>query len=125
MHEYYRTNYSRFEQLTRYPKFCHGLGQFQHNPRGILSVPIDRCFVSADELHAQLEPGMELFVSEVVSFFREHMPNISAAEFFDRLIHDRDVQIPLVVIMLDKTVSESTDYRAYSALQRAIKNAGT
>jgi hypothetical protein len=123
MHEHYRTHYQRFEQLTRYPKFCHGLGQFQHNPRGILSVPIERGLVSRDELHSQLEPGMELFVAEVASFFREHMPDISAAEFFHTLAYDPDVQIPLLIVMLDKTVAESTDYRAYAALQRAIKNA--
>ncbi len=124
MHEHYRSHYSRFEQLTRYPKFCHGLGQFQHNPRSILSAPIERGLVSADDLHAQLAPGMELFVAEVVSFLRDHMPDISPAEFFDRLAYDRDVQIPLLAVMLDKTVAESTDYRAYSALQQAIKNAG-
>ena len=123
IHEHYRTHYQRFEQLTRYPKFCHGLGQFQHNPRGILSVPIERGLVSGDELHAQLEPGMKLFVAEVVSFFRDHMPEISAAEFFHTLAYDPDVQIPLLVVMLDKSVAESTDYRAYAALQHAIKNA--
>ena len=124
MHEHYRTHYQRFEQLTRYPKFCHGLGQFQHNPRAILSVPIERDFVSRDELHAQLEPGMELFVAEVVSFFSHHMPEVSAAEFFATLSYDPDVQIPLLIVMLDKTVAESTDYRVYEALRRAIKNAG-
>ena len=66
---------------------------------------------------------MELFVAEVISFFRDHMSDISAIEFFDRLAYDRDVQIPLLVAMLDKTVAESTDYRAYSALERAIDNA--
>jgi hypothetical protein len=124
MHEHYRSHYSRFEQLTRYPKFCHGLGQFQHNPRAILSVPIERGLVSADDLHTQVAPGMELFVAEVISFFRGHLPDISPGEFFNRLAYDRDVQIPLLVVMLDKTVAESTDYRAYSALQQAIKNAG-
>jgi hypothetical protein len=125
MHEHYKTHYQRFEQLTRYPKFCHGLGQFQHNPRAILSVPIERDFVSRDELHAQLEPGMELFVVEVSSFFRDHMQDVSPAEFFNKLSYDRDVQIPQLIVMLDPSVAESTDYRAYSALQRAIKNAFT
>ena len=124
MHEHFRGHYQRFEQLTHYPKFCHGLGQFQHNPRGILSVPIERGLVSRDELHSHLEPSMELFVAEVVSFFRDHMPQISAAEFFAALAYDPDVQIPRLVVMLDKTVAESTDYRAYDALRRAIKNAG-
>lgn len=124
MHEHYRSHYSRFEQLTRYPKFCHGLGQFQHNPRAILSVPIGRGLVSADELHAQLVAGMELFVAEVALFFRDNMPDISATEFFDQLACDPDVQMPIIFVMADKTVAETTDYRAYSALQQAIKNAG-
>ena len=37
--------------------------------------------------------------------------------------YDRDVQIPLIVVMIDKAVAESTDYRTYDALLRAIKNA--
>jgi len=124
MHEHFRTHYQRFEQLTRYPKFCHGLGQFQHNPRGILTIPIVRGLVNASELHAQLEPGMELFVAEVASFFRDYMPEIIAGEFFERLASDPDVQIPLLVVILDKAVAESTDYRAYDALKHAIKTAG-
>jgi hypothetical protein len=123
-YEHYQTQYQHFERLTYYPKFCHGLGQFQHNPRGILTVPVARGLVTADDLHAQLEPGTDLFVAEVVSFIRDYMPDISAAEFFDRLSYDPDVQIPLLVVALDKTVAESTDYRAYAALKRAIKNAG-
>ena len=123
MHEHYRIQYQRFEQLTHYPKFCRGLGQFHQNPREILSIPIKQGLVTRDELHSLLDPGMELFVAEVVSFFREHMPQISAAEFFAALAYDRDVQIPLIVVMTDKAVAESTDYRTYDALLRAIKNA--
>lgn len=67
---------------------------------------------------------MELFAAEVVSFFRDHMPQISVAEFFAALTYDPDVQIPRLVVMLDKTVAESPDYRAYDAHRRAIKNAG-
>ena len=124
MHEHYPTQYQRFEELTHYPKFCHGLGQFQHNPRGILSVPIEQGLVSREVLHDQLEPGMELFVVEVVSFFGGHMPDISPSEFFHKLAYDRDVHIPLLVVMLDPSVAESTDYRACDALKRAVKNAG-
>ena len=46
MHSHYPSHYSRFEELTRYPKFCHGLGQFQKNPRAILSVPADICWMA-------------------------------------------------------------------------------
>ena len=124
MHEHYRSQYRHFEEVTRYPKFCHGLGQFQHNPRGILSVPVERGLVSACQLYAALGPGMELFVAEVVSFLSDHMADISPADFFERLTKDPDVQIPLLFVMLDKAVAESTEYRAYSALQQAIEKAG-
>jgi hypothetical protein len=42
VHAHFRHLHSRFEALTRYPKFCHGLGQFQKNPRDILDVPFER-----------------------------------------------------------------------------------
>ena len=52
------------------------------------------------------------------------MTDISPADFFERLAKDPDVQIPLLLVMLDKAVAESTEYRAYSALQQAIEKAG-
>lgn len=124
MHAHYRSHYDRFEDLTRYPKFCHGLCQFQHNPYWILVFPIKRSQVSRDELYFLLGPGMELFVDEVISFFEGYMPQISAAEFFAALASDPDVEISPVAVMLDKTIAESVEYRAYDALCRAIKSAG-
>ena len=121
MHAHCGAYYERFARLTQYPKFCHGLGQFQRNPRAILSVPIEQGLVGREELHALLDPGMELFVVETTSFFREHMPEISSADFFRALEYDPDVQIPMLVVMLDKSVAETTDYRVYAALKRAIK----
>ena len=125
MHQHYWPHYQRFAELTRYPKFCHGLGQFHHNPRGILSAPIERGLVSRHGVHSQLESGMELFVTEVTSFIREYLPDISPVELFRTLSYDPDVQIPLLIVMLDKTIAESTDYLAYAALQKAIKNASS
>ncbi len=49
MHAHFREQYPRFESLTRYPKFCHGLSQFQHNPRGILLGPVEQGVITSQE----------------------------------------------------------------------------
>lgn len=41
MHAHFPAHHSKFERLTRYPKFCYGLGQFHKNPRAILTTPIE------------------------------------------------------------------------------------
>jgi hypothetical protein len=45
MHCHFRSSYARFEGLTRYPKFCHGLSQFQLNPYGIIDEPHEQRIV--------------------------------------------------------------------------------
>jgi hypothetical protein len=66
---------------------------------------------------------MDLFVTEVDSFFRSHMPSMSAAEFFRRLVNDPDVQLPSLLVMLDASIRTSTEYRAYHALKDAVTHA--
>jgi hypothetical protein len=54
MHEHFRGAYSRLESLTRYPKFCHGLRQFQKNRSAILSTPNEKGLVdSVAVVHAK------------------------------------------------------------------------
>ncbi len=125
MHEHFRSQYSRFEALTRYPKFCHGLGQFHKNPREILVTPIEKGVVDKVALEALLAPGMALFVAEVVSFFRDHMPEITSSDFLDKLAYDCDVQIPEIFVSLDASTKNRTEYKAYRALRQAMENAFT
>ncbi len=120
MHSYYPGSYNHFEQLTRYPKFCHGLGQFQKNPRAILSVPVDKGFVDVSEIETHLPDGMKLFVDEVATFFSEHMPIIKTTEFFENLIYDPDVQIPELLVMLNGNLKNDVVYKAYKALRAAV-----
>jgi len=47
IYTHYQGNYETFRRLTRYPKFCFGLGQFNLNPCGILSAPITQNLVEA------------------------------------------------------------------------------
>lgn len=61
MHAHFRSAYAQFEALTRYPKFCHGLSQFQHNPRAILTVPVEQGAVRSSEIRDLLPAGMALF----------------------------------------------------------------
>ena len=121
MHCHFPHLYHRFESLTRYPKFCHGLGQFQFNPRGILTVPTEIGFVRPEAIKPLLDDGMLLFVDEVLSFFRDQMAEVSARDFFDKLIYDPDVQIPEIFVLLDKTTAERVEYVAYKALRRAVE----
>lgn len=123
MHEHYRGAYSRFENLTRYPKFCHGLCQFQKNPREILTTPSEKGLVDSDALANCCQSAMDLFVDEVVSFFREYMPEISASEFFENLIYDPDVQIPEIFVALDPTTRDRIEYKTYRALRQAVERA--
>ena len=115
----------RHPKATRYPKFCHGLGQFHKNPRAILVTPIARGFVGKPTLEALLAPGMVLFVSEIVSFFRDYMPEVTSSDFLDKLAYDRDVQIPEIFVALDITAKDRIEYKAYHALRQAIENEAT
>ena len=120
MHSHYPANYNHFEQLTRYPKFCHGLGQFQKNPRAILSAPVEKGVVDISEIETNLPDGMRLFVDEVTTFFSEHMPIIETKEFFDSLIYDPDVQIPELLVMVNENLKNDVVYKAYKALRAAV-----
>lgn len=125
MHEHFRTHYPRFENLTRYPKFCHGLGQFQKNPRAILTTPIEKGLADKLTIEAFLLPGMALFVDEVASFFREHMPEIAPSTFFEKLVYDPDVQIPEILVAIDPSTKDHIEYKAYRALRQAIDSASS
>ena len=121
MHAHFRPYYARFESMTRYPKYCRGLGQFQKNPRGILLYPVERGFVSQQLLEMLLHDGMELFVEQVDDFFRNHMPEISPKDFFDKLIYDPDVQIPLLLVMVKPELKDDIVVKAYEALRGAVE----
>lgn len=120
MHSHYPSHYSRFEELTRYPKFCHGLGQFQKNPRAILAVPVDKALVEQDTIERYLLAGMHLFIDEVAAFFKEHMPAIETDKFLQTLIYDPDVQIPELLAMVDENLGNDVVYKAYKALRAAV-----
>lgn len=89
------------------------MGQFQHNPREILLVPTEMGTIQKENLKELLPAGMELFVDEVISFFKEYMPQISPADFFEKLVYDSDVQIPELIAMVDPTIREDVVYIAY------------
>jgi len=120
MHSHYPSHYSRFEELTRYPKFCHGLGQFQKNPRDILSAPVDKALVEQATIERYLLAGMHLFIDEVAAFFKEHMPDIEPAKFLETLIYDPDVQIPELLAMVNEELRDDVVYKAYKALRTAV-----
>lgn len=121
VHAHFHELHQRFEELTKYPKFCHGLGQFQKNPRELLDRPVDLGLVPGDEILALLPMGMRLFIDEVCDFSRDHMPELVPAEFFKKLIWDSDVQIPLLVVMVQPDLRDDPAYRAYEALREAVE----
>lgn len=120
MYTYFNSHYGRFAALTKYPKFCFGLGQFQKNPRLLLSGPIECGMVSKAKLLPLLKPGMELFVDEVIDFFSGQMADLSAAELFQKLVYDPDVQIPLLVVMIDPDIKNDIIWKSYDALVKAV-----
>jgi len=121
MYTHYREYYQHFAILTQYPKFCHGLGQFQKNPRELLHVPVQKGMVDKSAMEKEFPSGMELFVDEVLDFFKNHMSNIDPAEFFDKLIYDSDVQIPLLVVMVNPEMKNDIVVKAYDSLREAIE----
>ncbi len=121
MYTHYRSDYDRFEQLTQYPKFCHGLGQFQKNPRELLLAPIQKGLVDKEKMENELSDGMELFIDEVVDFFQSHMTHIDPADFFDKLIYDPDVQIPLLAVMINPEIKSDIVVQAYELLCKVVE----
>ena len=122
MYTHYQNYYGKFESLTKYPKFCHGLGQFQKNPRNILLVPIEKGLVAKASIDGLLNDGMELFIDEVTDFFDKYMPQIKASEFFHTLLFDPDVQIPTIIVLANPEMQNDSGVLAYEALKSAVKN---
>jgi hypothetical protein len=123
MHTHYRSQYQRFEALTRYPKFCHGLSQSHHNPRAILATPVDQGAVGAEDVLEALPDGMTVFVDQVIDFFHDHMRDVDPAAFLDALLYDPDVQIPDFHVMLDRKLETDVVVVAYRELRAAVGRA--
>ncbi len=121
MYTYYRERYNEFNSLTKHPKFCHGLGQVQKNPREILYVPVEKGLVDKKQMEKEIPAGMELFVDEVIDFCQNQMKDISAAELLEKLRFDRDVQIPLLLILLDPKLKEDVVVQAYEAFRLVME----
>ena len=121
MYTHFRSDYERFAKLTQYPKFCHGLGQFQKNPRELLLVPVQKGMVNKNDMEKELSGGMELFIDEVVDFFQNYMTHINPADFFDKLLYDSDVQIPLLIVMINPEMRDDIVVQAYEALRAAVE----
>lgn len=122
MHAHFIRDYPKFEGLTQYPKFCHGLAQFHQNPREILYVPVKNGLVNQEKLESLLRAGMELFVDEVTDFFQRYMPQIKTEVFFKKLIYDPDVQIPLIFVLADASLKDDIIFKTYKALKTEVQN---
>jgi len=72
-------------------------------------------------MEKELPAGMELFVDEVVDFFKRYMTNINPAEFFYKLIYDSDVQIPLLIVMINPEMKDDIVVKAYESLRAAVE----
>jgi hypothetical protein len=121
MYTHFRSEYDRFAQLTQYPKYCHGLSQFQKNPRELLLVPVQKGMVDKDKMEKELSAGMDLFIDEVIEFFQKYMTHIDSADFFDKLLYDPDVQIPLLIIMINPEMKKDIVVQAYDELRLAVE----
>jgi hypothetical protein len=120
VHAHFRHLYERFESLTRSPKFCHGLGQFQKNPRDILDEPFEKGFVSGPALSNIIPAGMDLFIDEVIHFASTQMPELKPPDLFHAIIADSDVQIPLLVVLVNPRLKEYPAWQVYDYLQSAV-----
>ena len=122
MHAHFRQHYREFADLTKYPKFCHGLGQFHHNPRDILSAPVDQGIVVTQDVKDLLPAGMTILVDEVVDFFKKHMPQIDPSNFFSALVFDPDVQVLGILSLINSELANDVVHVAYDALYEAAEH---
>jgi hypothetical protein len=111
-----------------------GLGHPAHlNPILILEKPIHHGYVTSDAIQDIVQEAMRLFVDETTSFFRDYMPQISAEDFFQRLLGDPDVngarQWAFAVVadgkhsMKPATLHELLAHELLSAVSELDKNA--
>ncbi len=121
VYTYYRNNYQEFQKLTKYPKFCHGLSQFQKNPRKILCSPVDNGFVDKNEILSIIEEGINLFIDEVVDFSQNYFKYINVKDFFNNLLYDKDVQIPEIFVILDNETKNQIEYIVYKMLYKCVQ----
>ena len=84
--------------------------------------PVEHGFVPKESIEKLLEPGMELFVEEVHEFCQNHMASIRPQVFFEKLLSDPDVQIPLIVVLADPKMKDDIVVKAYEALRKAVEN---
>jgi len=61
------------------------------NPILIFESPIHHGLVTEESIRQLIPEAMALFVDETGSFFRDYMPQMSAKDFFSRLLADPDV----------------------------------
>lgn len=92
MHAHFLLWHAEFEKLTMYPKFRLGLGHPVYlNPIRILEDPIRCNLVAKSDIRRLIPEAMRLFVAETDDFFKRHMPQIAASDFFDRILADPEV----------------------------------
>ena len=64
---------------------------------------------------------MILFVEEVVDFLQSHLPQIQPTAFFQALLYDPDVQIPLLLKAINPELKNDVVSIAYDALREAVE----
>jgi hypothetical protein len=96
------------------------LGHFQKNPRELLDTPVERGLVTGAALTEAIPDGMSLFVDEFIDFSRRHLPELEPYDFFQKLLGDPDVKIPLLIPILNPDVRQYPGWIAYESLRTAI-----
>ena len=59
--------------------------------------------------------------NEVQDFCHKHMPEIRAQDFFHKLLYDRDVQIPLLLVLVEPALKNDIVVKAYGSLREAVE----
>ena len=77
-------------------------------------------FVNQQQMEVILSDGMDLFVNEVFDFFEQYMDQINPNDFFEKLIYDPDVQIPILNVMLNPELKKDIVVKTYEALRNAV-----
>ena len=87
---HFKSNYSAFKALTRYPKFignCPGGCHYHYHPSDIFAAMNKDLDILSDErlnFYDKFNESIETMEIETVEFFENHLPAVNGNEFWDK-----------------------------------------
>ena len=133
MHFHFPNAYFYFQAMTHFPKFRHAEKEIHHSPDLVLTHCDTKGYVSKSELRRLLPLAMDLFVEQVTSVFRAHLPQLRPRQLFEALLF-RDkgfgysyrwsLQGEHEANLVKSLAQRSAHWATYTELRKAVERAG-